>query len=294
MSGRLEGKVAIVTGGGQGIGAAISTRFAAEGARVVLAQRTEATGEDVAAGIIADGGMATVVPTDVRRLEDIEAMVAATTERFGPPDILINNAGVAVFVDPLEATPEDWARCMAVDLEAAWWCSRAVLPHLLERGAGAIVNIASSHSFQIIPGCFPYPVAKHGLIGLTRALAAEYAARGVRINAVCPAYIETQNVRDYFGTFPDPEAERTRVGGLHPVGRIGRPDDVAGAVLFLASDDAVFISGEALMVDGGLSTISNGHGIPFVPGQGPSGATSGLDNSERDGPDADDPGRTTD
>lgn len=282
MSGRLEGKVAIVTGGGQGIGAAISRRFAAEGARVVLAQRSEATGAAVAAAIVADGGSAAVVPTDVRRMEDIEALVEATVQRFGAPDILVNNAGIAVFVDPLEATPDDWARCMAVDLEAAWWCSRAVLPHLLERGGGAIINIASSHSFQIIPGCFPYPVAKHGLIGLTRALAAEYAARGVRVNAICPAYVETQNLRDYFETFPDPAAERARVAGLHPVGRIGTPDDVAGPALFLASDEAAFVSGEALMVDGGMSTISNGHGIPFVPGQGPSGVTSGLDNSERD------------
>ena len=278
MSGRLEGKVAIVTGGGQGIGAAISSRFAAEGASVVIAQRTQATGQAHADRIVAEGGHAICIPTDVVDIASIESLVAGTVEQLGPPDILVNNAGIAVFVDPLEATPADWQRCFSVDLEAAWWVSQAVLPHMLDRG-GAIINIASSHSFQIIPGCFPYPVAKHGLIGLTRALAAEYSSRGVRINAICPAYIETAGVRDYFETFPDPAAERARVGGLHPVGRIGDPGEVAGPAVFLASDDASFICGEALMVDGGIGIISNGHGIPFVPGSGPSGTTSGLDTS---------------
>lgn len=275
MGERLLGKVAIVTGGGQGIGAAISARFAAEGAKVVIAQRGMVTAQAQVAAIAAAGGRAIAVATDVADRGAIAALVDETVQRLGPPDILVNNAGIAVYVDPLEATPEDWSRCLSIDLEAVWWCTREVLPHMLERG-GTVINIASSHSFQIIPGCFPYPVAKHGLIGLTRALAAEYAARGVRVNAICPAYIDTPGVGEYFDTFPDPDAERRRVGGLHPVGRIGTPEDVAGPALFLASDDAVFVSGEALMVDGGLSTIANGHGIPFVPGRGPSGVTSGL------------------
>ena len=278
MNGRLQGKVAIVTGGGQGIGAAISSRFAGEGARVVIAQRTLRIAEAHADSIRADGGDAVAVPTDVADREQIQALVVRTIEHFGPPDILVNNAGIAVFEDPLKVTPEDWQRCFSVDLDAVWWASQAVLPHMLERG-GSIINIASAHSFHIIPGCFPYPVAKHGLIGLTRALAAEYAARGVRINAICPGYIESQILRDFFETFPDPNAERGRAGGLHPVGRIGHPDEVAGPALFLASDDASFIHGESLMVDGGMSTILNGHGIPFVPGSGPSGITSGLDTS---------------
>ncbi|MFV2062515.1 MAG: SDR family oxidoreductase [Chloroflexota bacterium] len=278
MSGRLAGKVAIVTGGGQGIGAAISSRFAAEGARIVIAQRTMRVAEAHVESIRAQGGEAIAVQTDVAERDQILAMVARTVERFGRPDVLVNNAGIAVFEDPLKVTPEDWRRCFSVDLDAAWWASQAVLPGMLD-GGGSIINIASVHSFQIIPGCFPYPVAKHGLIGLTRALSAEYAARGVRINAICPGYIESQNVRDFFETFPDPEAERERAGGLHAVGRIGQPEEVAGPALFLASDDASFIHGESLMVDGGISTILNGHGVPFVPGQGPSGVSSGLDTS---------------
>jgi NAD(P)-dependent dehydrogenase (short-subunit alcohol dehydrogenase family) len=282
MTGRLDGEIAVVTGGGQGIGGAISRLYAREGARVVIAQRTREIGEAHASAIRADGGQAVAIPADVGREQDIEALVAGTLEAFGPPTILVNNAGIAVFADPLVLDREQWERCFRIDLEAAWWLSQAVLPHMLAAGHGSIVNIASSHSFQIIPGCFPYPVAKHGLIGLTRALAAEYGAMGVRVNAICPGYIETANTRAYFDSFPDPQAERARVGGLHVVARIGSPDEVAGPALFLASAEASFITGESLVVDGGMTIVTNGHGLPFVPGRGPSGVTSGLDTSGAD------------
>ena len=268
MGGRIEGKVAIVTGGGQGIGAAISERYAAEGAKVVIAQRSESVAQDQAERIRERGGQAHAVVTDVADREQLRALVARTLDRYGPPDILVNNAGVFVADDPLELTEEAWQRCLSVDLEGVWWLSREVLPHMIDRG-GAIINIASTHSFQIVPGCFPYPVAKHALIGLTRALAAEYASRGVRINAIAPAYIDTDMVTRYFDGLSDPAGERARVGGLHPIGRMGQPDEVAGPALFLASDDASFISGEVLMVDGGITTVYSGHGVPFVPGAGP-------------------------
>jgi NAD(P)-dependent dehydrogenase (short-subunit alcohol dehydrogenase family) len=276
---RLAGKVAIVTGGGQGIGAAISRRFVEQGARVVIAQRTAEVGEAHARRLRGEGGEAVFVRTDVARAVEVEALVSSTVDLFGPPTVLVNNAGIAIFADPLTLTDDQWRRCFEVDLDAAWTCTRAVLPHMLAAGSGSIVNIASNHSFQIIPGCFPYPVAKHALIGLTRALAVEYAARGVRVNAICPAYIETQANVDYFGTFPDPDAERARVGGLHPVGRIGTPDEVAMPAVFLASDESTFITGEALMVDGGMGIVANGHGIPFVPGVGPTGTTPGLETN---------------
>ncbi len=268
MGDRLQGKVAIITGGGQGIGAAISERFATEGASVVIAQRTQAVAQAQADRLSQAGGSAVAIAADVADREQIRALVTRTVEHFGPPDILVNNAGIFVAEDPLGLTSEQWQRCMSVDLEGVWWLSREVLPHMLDRG-GAIINVASTHSFLIVPGCFPYPVAKHALIGLTRALAAEYASRGVRINAIAPAYIDTDMVAHYLDTQPDPAAERERVGGLHPIGRIGRPDEVAGPALFLASDDASFISGEVLMVDGGITTVYSGHGVPFVPGAGP-------------------------
>jgi len=273
MGGRLKGQVAIITGGGQGIGAAISSRFASEGAHVVIAQRSEQVGSAHAERINADGGSAVAFRTDVTDREQIEALVTRTVEHYGPPDILVNNAGIFVAEDPLELTPDDWQRCMAVDLEGVWWACRAVLPHMIDRG-GAIINIASTHSSGIIPGCFPYPVAKHGLIGLTRALAAEYASRKVRINAIAPAYIETDMMAGYHEAFDDPGAARAHSAGLHPIGRIGQPEEVAGPAVFLASADASFVSGEVLAVDGGITTITNGHGIPFVPGVGPSRTTS--------------------
>jgi NAD(P)-dependent dehydrogenase (short-subunit alcohol dehydrogenase family) len=268
MGDRLKGKVAIVTGGGQGIGGAISSRYAAEGALVVVAQRSEDVAQARVDTIRAAGGRAFAVSADVSDREQVRELVARTVAAYGPPDILVNNAGIFVAEDPLELTEADWQRTMSVDLEGVWWLTREVLPHMLDRG-GAVINIASTHSLLIVPGCFPYPVAKHALVGLTRALAAEYAARGVRINAIAPAYIDTDMVVGYLDSLDDPAAERDRVNGLHPVGRIGQPEEVAGPALFLASDEASFISGEMLMVDGGITTIYNGHGNPFVPGKGP-------------------------
>ena len=154
----------------------------------------------------------------------------------------------------------EWERCFRVDLTGVWYGCRAVLPHLLARGRGSIINIASVHGFQIIPHCFPYPVAKHGLLGLTRALAIEYAKHNIRVNAICPGYIETELSVIYWATFPDPAAERARAYALHPPGRIGTPDEVAWPAVFLASDEAGFINGESLVVDGGRSVLYHGEG----------------------------------
>ena len=148
------------------------------------------------------------------------------------------------------------ARCFAVDLDGVWRVSKAVLPEMIKhRAGGAIVNIASCHGFSIIPGCFPYPVAKHGLLGLTRALGVEYAARNIRVNAIAPGYIETQLAIDYWRTFPDPEAERLRTYAMHPPKRIGRPSEVAMTAVFLASDEAPFINAATIVIDGGRSVL---------------------------------------
>ena len=257
---RLEGKVAIVTGAGRGIGAAIATRMAEEGARVVVAELDAATGEAMAGKLRQAGHAALAVATDVGDPDSVERMVAATVSHFGAPDVLVNNAGVNVFHDPLNMPQSEWDRCFRVDLTGVWYGCRAVLPHLLAKGKGSIVNIASVHGFQIIPHCFPYPVAKHGLLGLTRALAIEYAKHNIRVNAICPGYIETELSVIYWNTFPDPEAEKQRAYQLHPPGRIGRPDEVAWPAVFLASDEAGFINGEALVVDGGRSVLYHGEG----------------------------------
>ena len=255
MQGRLEGKVAVVTGAGQGIGAAIARCFAREGASVVVAEINPETGAAIAAELTAAGGKALFVQTDVADPGSVAAMSDAARAAFPPPDILVNNAGINVFTDPLKTTDEDWRRCMSVDLDGVWRCSRAFLPGMIESGRGSIVNIASTHGFEIIPGCFPYPVAKHAVIGMTRALAIEYAAHGVRVNAIAPGYIETPIATEYWNTFPDPGAERQRAYALHPPKRIGRPEEVAWTAVFLASDEAPFINAATIVIDGGRSVL---------------------------------------
>lgn len=255
MAGRLAGKRSIVTGAGQGIGEAIARIFAGEGARVVIAEKNEATGAAAAAAIRAAGGEAHFVQTDVTDKGAIEHLRAETLRLLGGIDVLVNNAGANVFHAPLDMLEGEWEKCLKLDLEAAWLCARAVLPSMLEAGGGAIVNIASTHSFKIIPHTFPYPVAKHALIGLTRALAIEYAAQNIRVNAIAPGYIDTQIARDYWAGFPDPAAERARAENLHPPRRIGRPEEIAMTAVFLASDEAPFLNAETILVDGGRSAL---------------------------------------
>ena len=255
MSGRLAGKTAIITGAGQGIGEAIAVAFVAQGARVVIAERNPETGAAVAERVRAEGGAAVFVHTDVADRASVEAMALAAEKAFGPVDILVNNAGINVAKEPLSLTDDDWRRCFAVDLDGVWHCCRAVLPQMLASGRGSIINIASVHGFSIIPHFFPYPVAKHALIGLTRSLGIEYAAKGVRVNAIAPGYIQTPICEDWWATFPDPAAERQRAYDLHPPKRIGRPEEVAMTAVFLASDEAPFINAECIVIDGGRSVL---------------------------------------
>ena len=256
---RLAGKVALVTGATQGIGGAIAKLFAQHGACVIVNtlvrdERAEAFAAEIGNSVGNEANIL-LVQADVRDRAQIDAMVAAGVERFGGIDVLVNNAGINVFSDPLKLSEDDWARCLSVDLEGAWHCARAVLPHMLARGAGSIVNIASVHGHKIIPGAFPYPVAKHGLIGLTRALGIEYAARGIRVNSISPGLILTPIAEAGFAAAPDPEAERRRQAELLPCKRIGEPEEVAYTALFLASDEARFINATDILIDGGRSQL---------------------------------------
>jgi NAD(P)-dependent dehydrogenase (short-subunit alcohol dehydrogenase family) len=260
LSGRLSGKTAIITGAGQGIGAAIARSFVAEGARVVIAEVNEQAGAQTAAELSAASGQAVFIPVDVADSDSVTAMVNRAIELLGPPNVLVNNAGINVFNDPLKLTDEEWRRCFSVDLEGVWRCTRAVLPHLLAQGKGDVLNIASIHGIQIIPGCFPYPAAKSGLLGLTSALAIEYAAKNIRFNAISPGYIETLNVKAYFETFPDADAERQRVNALMPVQRIGTPEEIAAAAVFVASDECRFMTGLNMVIDGGRHVLY--HDVP--------------------------------
>ncbi|MDR3472123.1 MAG: SDR family oxidoreductase [Devosia sp.] len=253
--GRLQQKVAIVTGGGRGIGQAIVDAFAMEGARVVIAEIDEASGTQSAARVNAGGGMAVFVQTDVTEAQSVEQAAALALDRFGRIDVLVNNAGINVFHAPLETSEAEWRRCFAVDLDGVWRMTRAVLPAMRAQRSGAVINIASSHSFSIIPHTFPYPVAKHGLLGLTRSLGIEYARENIRVNAIAPGYIETQLAVEYWQSFADPEAERRRTYDLHPPGRIGKPQEVAMTAVFLASDEAPFINASCITIDGGRSVL---------------------------------------
>lgn len=255
MSQRLAGKTALITGAAQGIGLSIAQCFAAEGARVALVDVQTEKGQAAAEKLIVQGAEAVFEHMDVADQASVDGAVARVAERLAPPDVLINNAGIAVFRDPLEMTAADWQRCFSVDLDGVWYCCRAVLPHMLKRGRGDIVNIASVHSFKIIPHCFPYPIAKHAVMGLTRALAIEYADRNIRVNAIAPGYIGTEIVENIFAQAPDPVTLRRETNELHPVKRIGRPEEIAWAAVFLASDEARFMTAECLVIDGGRSTL---------------------------------------
>lgn len=254
MSLRLVDKVAIVTGSTMGIGAAVARLFVQHGAKVVINSHQD---DPRVADMLREFGErnAIFIQGDISQAEQMQALVAKTVAHFGRVDILINNAGMNVFADPLQMTQEQWQRCFAVDLEGAWNVSRAVLPHMLAQGKGSIVNIASVHGHKIIPGCFPYPVAKHALIGLTKSLGIQYAARGIRVNSISPGLIMTEAIKAWLASCPDPEAEKQHQANLLPCRRIGEPEEVAYTALFLASDEARFINATDILIDGGRSQL---------------------------------------
>lgn len=249
---RLQGKVALVTGSTQGIGKAVARLFVAQGAKVIL---NGLAGEaERGAELVRELGPAhcLFVAADIADEAAVQAMVAQGAARFGPINVLVNNAGMDVFAEPLAMTTAQWQRCFAVDLEGAWHCCRAVLPGMLAGGGGSIVNIASVHGHRIIPHAFPYPVAKHALIGMSKALGIEYAARQVRVNSISPGLILSERVVEWLANDP---AEARRQAELLPPKRIGEPIEVAYTALFLASDEARFINATDILIDGGLSQL---------------------------------------
>ena len=195
----------------------------------------------------------TIYPRIDFLLSAINQMVNKTINEFDLPDILINNAGINVFGEPLSMPDSEWKRAFSVDLDGVWFGCKAVLPHMLKKNKGSIVNVASVHGIQIIPNCFPYPVAKHGVIGLTKALAVDYASKGIKINSISPGYIDTPIVERFFKTKPDPDAARKEAENHQPIKRMGTTDEIANTIMFMSSDECNYMIGANIVVDGGIT-----------------------------------------
>jgi NAD(P)-dependent dehydrogenase (short-subunit alcohol dehydrogenase family) len=249
MTHDLDGKATLVTGGGSGIGRATALAFARAGARIVISDVDVASGEETAAAARALGTTAHFLRCDVTRGSDVDALVAHAFERFGRLDCAFNNAGIEGMLAPIGECPEEAAaRVIDVNLMGVWRCLHAELPRMAEQGSGAIVNTASVAGLVGAGGLAPYVASKHGVVGLTKTAALEYAQSGIRVNAVCPGVIQTPMLDRL-------EAARPGVVeallAVKPMGRLGSPDEVAAAVVWLCSDAASFTTGHALTVDGG-------------------------------------------
>ncbi|EMA70354.1 SDR family NAD(P)-dependent oxidoreductase [Halorubrum distributum] len=255
VPGRFAGETVIVTGSTRGIGAGIAERLAAEGANVVVSGRSEEAGAAVAERIAAgsEEGDATFVRADMRDPDDVAALAEAAAERYGSVDVLVNNAGVQTETAADEATLDDWAFVVETDFRAYWLAARAALEHM---DRGAIVNVSSNHAYATMPAHFPYNAVKAGINGMTRSLAVDFGPR-VRVNTVVPGWVEIERTREEL-----PEGRFEEVESIHPTGRIGTPADVAGAVSFLASEDAAFVTGAALLVDGGRGAVMQDDTLP--------------------------------
>jgi NAD(P)-dependent dehydrogenase (short-subunit alcohol dehydrogenase family) len=254
MPGGFEGKVALVTGAGSGIGRASALAFARQGASVVVCDVNVEGGEQTARAIADLGGDAAFLRADVTQAVDVVSLVAGAIETYGRLDFAHNNAGIsgsmgATVVAAADYPEETFDRVIAINLKGVWLCMKHEVPQMLSQGGGAIVNTASIMGLVASPTNAAYAASKHGVIGLTRSFALAYAADGIRVNAVCPGYIDTP----MFARFrADPELER-QITARHPVGRIGTADEIAETVVWLCSDAASFVNGHALVADGGYT-----------------------------------------
>lgn len=250
MAGTFEGKVALVTGGAMGIGKATALAFAREGARVVISDVNPGEGEQAVAEVRRAGGQALFIPCDVSKAADVAALVTGTVRAFGRLDAAFNNAGIGGLSSPVaDYADADWDRVMGVNLRGVYLCLKQELKQMVALGGGAIVNNASILGTVAYPNACAYVAAKHGVLGLTRAAALEYATRGIRINAVCPGFIKTPLLASAGIVEGTPLGDQ--VAALHPVKRLGQAEEVASAVLWLCSPGASFVTGHPLLVDGG-------------------------------------------
>jgi meso-butanediol dehydrogenase/(S,S)-butanediol dehydrogenase/diacetyl reductase len=260
---RLKDKVALISGAASGIGEAVAKTFAREGAKVVIADLDREGGARVVNEIRAAGGIAEFVRTNIGRNADADAMIKFATDRFGRLDVLHNNAVGVAFGRLGSITPEQWQKAVDLGLSCYWYCSRQALEVMVPQGSGVIINTASTSGLAADHGIGSYNVVKTGVIALTRSIAIDYARKGIRCNCVCPGPIATPPLLKVQQSRPE---LMQRVAQAVPMGRLGKPQEIANVVLFLASDEASYVTGAAYVADGGLMAHT---GLPSITGDGP-------------------------
>ncbi len=250
---KLKDRVAVITGAASGIGRACAIEFAKEGARVMLADVNLPGAMETVRQIEAAGGSARALETDVADPAAVERLAAETIRTYSEVHVLLNDAAIQINKTVEDTTFEEWTREIAVNLGGVFLCSKYFLPHL-RKTRGNIVSLASVNGFFVEPFCAGYCATKAAIIGLTKAMAIDHGKDGIRVNCICPGYIDAGLAEGYFQAQPDPAAARASAGKLHALWRIGRPEEVARTAVYLASDDASFVTGAAMVVDGGLSS----------------------------------------
>ena len=250
---KLEQRVAVITGAGSGIGQAMALLFAREGARIMAADIDGATAEATADRIIAVGGIAEALAVDVTAPAQVQGMIERAYSVYGRVDILCNNAGIGSTTDVVDCEPDEWDRVMAVNVKSVYLGCKYVLPRMVAQGGGVIVNTASVAGMVGIVKRASYSASKGAVIALTRQVAMDFVEQGIRVNCLCPGTVDSPWVGRLLDQASDPVAARAALVARQPMGRLGTPEEVAAAALYLASDDAAFITGTALVIDGGLT-----------------------------------------
>jgi NAD(P)-dependent dehydrogenase (short-subunit alcohol dehydrogenase family) len=249
----LEGRVAVVTGGAMGIGKGIAGELAAEGAAVVVSDVNDAAGEETTSELKRSGAKATYIHCDTSDEGEVKALMRAAVQEFDHLDVLVNNAGLGIFKSVTEATVEEFDRALAVNLRGPFLCMKYATPPMREAGRGSIINIASVHSVQNVGGTAPYAASKGGVAALTRAAAIDFSPDNIRVNAICPGWVDTPLVRGIFDATDDPEAARREIEERQLLRRLGQPEDIGRAAVFLASDDSSYMTGSLMFVDNGMT-----------------------------------------
>ena len=256
----LTGKVAIVTGGAMGIGEFSARKLASAGASVAILDANESAGNTTASAICDRGAVCDFFRCDMSQSGQVEHAVGSVAEKYGSIDIVVSNAGIQAYGDVVTTSEADWDRLLGINLKGCFLVSKFAVPHMLKKG-GAIVVIGSVQSFTAIQNSVAYVTSKHALLGLARAMALDYAKNGIRVNCICPGAIDTPMLRWAASLSPDPESVIRTCDRMHALGRIGKPEEVADAVLYLASPMSSFITGASLLVDGGMLVPTGGMGF---------------------------------